>query len=57
MEETKLRQLWHRCDTNLIKALNKFLTKFLREDKTHCQTIENKARSMVAVGLQLIGCR
>jgi hypothetical protein len=54
-EETKLRQLWHRYDTNLVEAFNKFLTKFLPKDKTYCQTIENKARSMVAVGIQSIG--
>jgi len=57
MEETKLRQLWHEYDTNLVEAFNKFLTKFLRKDKTWCQTIENKARCMVAVGLQSIGYR
>ena len=57
MEEAKLRQLWHQYDTNLVEAFNKFLTKFLRKDKTWCQTIENKARCMVAVGLQSIGYR
>ena len=57
MEESKLRQLWHQYDTNLVEAFNKFLTKFLRKDKTYCQTIENKARCMVAVGLQSIGYR
>jgi hypothetical protein len=55
MEETKLRQLWHEYDTNLVEAFNKFLTKFLPKDKTYCQTIENKARSMVAAGLQSVG--
>jgi hypothetical protein len=56
-EETKLHQLWHQCCTNLVKAFNKFLTKFLPTDKTCCQTIENKARSMVVVGTQSIGCQ
>ena len=57
MEESKLKQLWHQYDTNLVEAFNKFLTKFLPKDKTYCQTIENKARSMVAVGIQSIGYR
>jgi hypothetical protein len=57
MEDSKLRQLWHKCDANNVEAFNKFLTKFLSKDKTHCQTIENKARSMLAVGLQSVGHR
>jgi hypothetical protein len=57
MEESKLCQLWHRYDTNLVEAFNEFLTKFLPKDKTHCQTMENKARSMIVVGLQSIGYR
>ena len=57
MEESKLRQLWHCYDTNLVEAFNKFLTKFLPKDKTYCQTIENRVRSMVAVSLQSIGYR
>jgi hypothetical protein len=57
MDETKLRQLWHQYDTNNVEAFNKFLTKFLPKDKTYCQTIENKTRSMLAVGLQSIGYR
>jgi hypothetical protein len=57
MEETKLRQLYHQYDTNNVEGFNKFLTKFLPKDKTYCQTIENKARSMLAVGLQSIGYR
>jgi hypothetical protein len=57
MEESKLPQLWHRCDANLVEAFNEFLTKFLPKDKTCCQTMEKKARSMIAVGLQSIGCR
>jgi hypothetical protein len=57
MEDSKLRQLWHKYDTNNVKAFNKFLTKFLPKDKTYCQTIENKARSMLAVGLQSVGCQ
>ena len=57
MDETKLRQLWHQYDTNNVEAFNKFLTKFLPKDKTYCQTIENKARSMLAVGLQSVGYR
>jgi len=57
MEETKLRQLWHQYDTNVVEGFNKFLTKFLPKDKTYAQTIENKARSMLAVGLQSVGYR
>jgi hypothetical protein len=55
MEESKLRQLWRRYDANLVEAFNKFLTKFLPKDKTCCQTMENKARSMITVGRQSIG--
>jgi hypothetical protein len=37
--------------------MREFLTKFLPKDKTCCQTLENKARSMIPVGLQSIGYR
>jgi hypothetical protein len=57
MEETKLCQLYHQYNTNNVKGFNKFLTKFLPKDKTYCQTIENRARSMLAMGLQSIGYR
>jgi hypothetical protein len=57
MEDAKLRQLHHQYDTNNVEGFNKFLTKFLPKDKTYCKTIENKARSMLAVGLQSIGYR
>jgi hypothetical protein len=57
MEDSKLRQLWHKYDTNNVEAFNKFLTEFLPKDKTYCQTIENKARLMLAVGLQSVGYR
>ena len=57
MEEAKLRQLWHKYDTNLVEAFNKLLTKVLRKDKTYCQTIENHARCMLAVGIQSVGYR
>jgi hypothetical protein len=57
MEEEKLRQLFHRYDTNTVEGFNKFLTKFLPKDRTYCQTIENKARTMLAAGLQSVGCR
>jgi hypothetical protein len=57
MQEEKLRQLYHQYDTNNVEGFNKFLTKFLPKDRTYCQTIENKARSMLAVGLQSIGYR
>jgi hypothetical protein len=57
IEETKLCQLYHQYDTNNVEGFNKFLTKFLPKDKTYCQMIENKARSMLAVGLQSIGYR
>ena len=52
-----MRQLYHQYDTNNDEGFNKFLTKFLPKDKTYCLTIENKARSMLAVGLQSIGYR
>jgi hypothetical protein len=57
MEESKLRQLFHRYDTNTVEGFNKFLTKFLPKDRTYCQTIENQARTMLAVSLQSIGYR
>jgi hypothetical protein len=57
MEDDKLKQLFHTYDTNLVEGFNKFLTKFLPKDRTYSQTIENKARTMVAVGLQSIGYR
>jgi hypothetical protein len=57
MEDSKLRQLFHQYDTNNVEGFNKFLTKFLPKDRTYCQTIENKARSMLVVGLQSIGIR
>jgi hypothetical protein len=55
MQEDKLRQLFHQYDTNAVEGFNKFLTKFLPKDRTYCQTIENKARAMLAGGLQSIG--
>jgi hypothetical protein len=57
MEESKLRQLFHTYDTNTVEGFNKFLTKFLPKDRTYCQTIENKARTMLAAGLQSVGYR
>jgi hypothetical protein len=57
MEEGKLRQLFHRYDTNTVEGFNKFLTKLLPKDRTYCQTVENKARTMLAGGLQSIGYR
>jgi hypothetical protein len=57
MEESKLRQLFHHYDTNTVEGFNKFLTKFLPKDRTYCRTIENRARTMLAVGLQSIGYR
>ncbi len=57
MDDSKLRQLWHKHDTNDVEAFNKFLTKFLPKDKSRCKTTENKAKSMSAVELQSIGCR
>jgi hypothetical protein len=57
MEESKLRQLFHRYDTNTVEGFNKFLTKFLPKDRAYCQTIENQARTMLAANLQSIGYR
>jgi hypothetical protein len=57
MVDMKLRQLFHQYDTNNVEGFNNFLTKFLPKDRTYCQTIENKARSMLAIGLQLVGYR
>jgi hypothetical protein len=55
MADTKFRQLFHQYDTNNVEGFNKFSTKFLPKNIMYCQTIENKARSMLAVGLQSIG--
>jgi hypothetical protein len=57
MVDAKLWQLYHQHDTNNVEGFNKFLTNFLTKDRTYCQTIENKTRSLLAVGLQSIGCR
>ena len=57
MADDKLRQLFHEYDTNNVEGFNKFLTKFLSKDRTYCNTIENKARCMLAAGLQSIGYR
>jgi hypothetical protein len=57
MHEMKLRQLFHQYNTNAIEGFNKCLTKFHQKDRMYCQTIENKARTMLAAGLQSIGYR
>jgi hypothetical protein len=58
VHETLLKQLHHECDTNNnVKGFNKFLTKFFPKDWTCCETTENKARIMLAVGPQSAGCR
>jgi hypothetical protein len=53
--DTKLRMSFHEHHTQRVEGFNKLLTKFLPKDKTHCQTIENKARMHLAVGLQSVG--
>jgi hypothetical protein len=58
LEETLLKQLNHEHDTNNVEGFNEFLKKFLPKDRTHCQTMENKARIMLlAVGQQSMGHR
>ena len=59
MEDVKLRQLFHQWDANAVEAFNKFLTKFLPKDRTHCKTNENERRSLLVAALQpqSIGCR
>jgi hypothetical protein len=57
MVEAKLQQLFHQYHTNDVEGFNKYLTKFLPKDRTYCQTIENRARSMLAVCLQSMGHR
>jgi hypothetical protein len=49
MEDEKLKQLFHTYDTNLVEGqqIDSFFPR-----TTYSQTIENKARTMVAVGLQ-----
>jgi hypothetical protein len=51
MANVKLQQLYHQYDTNNVEGT------FLPKDRTYCQTIENKVRSLLAIGLQLIGYR
>jgi hypothetical protein len=57
MVDDKLCQLYHQYNTNAVEGFNKYLTKFLHKDKTFCQSIENSARSYLAVTLQSIGFR
>jgi hypothetical protein len=58
MEETKLCQLLHQqYDMNTVEGFNKYLTTILPKDRTYCQTIENKAPTMLAARLQSIGYR
>jgi hypothetical protein len=47
--------LFHGWDTNTVVSFNKLLTKFLPEDRTYYNTIENKARIHLALGLQSVG--
>jgi hypothetical protein len=51
MDKDKLVQLFHGWDTNAVESFNKLLTKFLPKDRTHCNTIENKARIHETLGL------
>jgi hypothetical protein len=53
MDIDKLVQWFHGWDTNAVESFNKLLTKFLPKDRTYCDTIENKARIHVALGLQI----
>jgi hypothetical protein len=55
MEDGKLRQLFHQCDTQKVEGVNKLLTKVLHVDKTHRQIIENAARCHLALGIQSVG--
>jgi hypothetical protein len=55
MEEDKLVQLFHGWDTNAVESFNKLLTMFLPKDRTYCNTIENKSRIHLALGLQSVG--
>jgi hypothetical protein len=57
MDKDKLVQLFHGWDTNAVESFNKLLTKFLPKDRTYCNTIENKTRIHVALGLQSVGYR
>jgi hypothetical protein len=57
MVDAKLQQLFHQYHTNNVEGFNKYLTKFPPKDWTYCQTIENRARSMLAVCLQSVGHR
>jgi hypothetical protein len=40
---------------NAVESLNKLLTKFLPKDRTYCNTIENKSRIHLWLGLQTVG--
>jgi hypothetical protein len=37
-----LFEMLHPWDTNIVKGLKKFFTKFLHKDQTYAMTIENK---------------
>jgi hypothetical protein len=55
MDKEKLVQLFHGWDENAVESFNKLLTKFLPNDRTYCNMIENKARIHLALGLQSVG--
>jgi hypothetical protein len=54
MDKDKLVQLFHGWDSNTVESFNKLLTEFLLKDRMYCNTIENKARIHVALGLQSV---
>jgi hypothetical protein len=57
MEDEKLRQLFHQCDTQKVEGFNKLFVKFPHKNKkTCCQRIENAARCHLATGIQSVGC-
>jgi hypothetical protein len=55
MDKDKLVQLFHGWDTNAVKSFNKLLSKFVPKDRKYFNTIENKARIHVGLGLQSVG--
>jgi hypothetical protein len=55
MDKDKLVQLFHGWDKDAVESFNKLLTRFLPKDRMYCNTIENKARIHVALGLQSVG--
>jgi hypothetical protein len=50
-----LRELYHNVHSNKCESMNGFITKFVPTDKDFCRTIANKARTLMAIGIDSVG--